>query len=85
MSLLLLARTEAGQAIVSVSLVVPVVDSRHCCVVESNSRMRVVMGTRPTPPAATASSDQSSRVLDIKKESPDDEIKVRRSFLIERI
>jgi len=42
--------------------------------------MRVVMGTRPTPPAATASSDQSSRVLDIKKESPDDEIKVRRSF-----
>lgn len=42
--------------------------------------MRVVMGTRPTPPAATAGSDQSSRVLDIKKESPDDEIKVRRSF-----
>jgi len=46
--------------------------------------MRVVMGTRPTPPAATASSDQSSRVLDIKKESPDDEIKVRRSFFFDR-
>ena len=39
-------------------------------------RMRVVMGSRSTPPAATASSETSSRVLDIKKESPDDEIKV---------
>jgi len=35
-SVLLLAVTEAGQAIVSDSLVIPVVDSRHCCVVGSN-------------------------------------------------